>query len=230
MNKQQENQLSMFYATQKALTDNNTLWSGIPAMVDATNEYNTNIRMIEDCVERQVIDLRGYAQAKAEAEAAMIGMTLAVAGAVRAYATTVGNSVLAGKMNVTRSGLLRHRDAVVAQHCQGIHTKANAEVANLADYGVTAATLTELQTMINTYVAAISAPRNAITGRKGSTAELRLLIKDTNKILAKRLDSLMEFFALTQPNFHRDYWNARIIVDHGAGSSESGSTPVPVAA
>lgn len=230
MDKKQENQLSMFYATQKTLALNEAIWNTVPGMVSASAEFDTNIKSIESCVERQVIDIRGYAKAKGEAETLMIGITLAVAGGVRAYATVIGDSVLLNKMNVSRATLLRHRDSVIAQHCQGIHTEANAVVASLAPYGVTPAVITDLQTAMDTYVTAIMAPRNAITLRKGSTAELKALIKDTNKVLTKRLDSLMASYALSQPEFYRDYHNSRMIVDLGTGSSESGSTPVPVAA
>ena len=103
-------------------------------------------------------------------------------------------------------------------------------VASLTDYGVTAATLTTLQTAIDKYVDASSAPRNAITLRKGATAELRALLKDTNKLLTKRLDALMEQFAETKPEFYRDYQNARIVIDLGTGSGEGTETPLPVAA
>ena len=230
MDKKQENQLSMFYAVQKTLALNNALWSGTPALVSATTELDQNIVAIESCVERQVIDIRGFAKAKAQAETAMINLTLAVAGGVRAYATVSEDDVLAGKMSVTRSALLRHRDSVVAQHCQGIHTEATAVVASLAAYGITPAMLVDLQSAIDTYVAGNMAPRNAITLRKGSTSELKMLLKDTTKVLTKRLDALMELFAGTEPEFYRDYFNARVIVDLGTGSGDGTVTPVPVAA
>lgn len=230
MDKKQENQLSMFYAVQKTLVLNQAIWSGTPAMVAASGEYDLNITAIEGCVERQVIDIRGFAKAKAEAETKMIDVTLAVAGGVRAYATVIGDSVLANKMNVSRSGLLRHRDAVVAQHSQGIHTEATAVLASLAPYGITAPTLLDLQSAIDTYVEAIMAPRNAITLRKSSTTELKMLLKDTTKVLNKRLDALMEQFALIQPEFYRNYHNARVIIDLGAGSGDGNANPVPVAA
>lgn len=230
MDKKQENQLSMFYAVQKTLKENNAVWSGTPAMVTAAAEYDSNIKAIEGCVERQVIDIRGFAKAKAEAEGAMIDLTLSVAGGVRAYAQVVGDTVLMDKMNVTRTGLLRHRDAVVAQHSQAVHTEATAVLASLADYGVTAATLTALQTAIDAYVAAVSAPRHAILSRKGATAELKLLLKDTNKLLGKRLDGLMEQYRAANADFYRDYQNARVIVDLGTGSGDASAEPTPVAA
>ena len=228
MTQSQENRMSMFYATDKFLDENSAVLGTVPALVAATLEFQANMKAIEGAVEKQVIDITGFAKDKAEAEDAMIGLTLAVAGGTRAYATVIGDSVLAEKMNVTTSALRKHRDAVVAQHSQGIHNEANAVVASLADYGVTPAVLTDLQNAIDRYVAAIAAPRVAITDRKGATAEIRELMKDTTKLLVKRIDSLVEQFRVTNPDLVRGYEDARIIVDLGKGSSDE--TPLVVAA
>ncbi|MBK7752063.1 MAG: hypothetical protein IPI41_05440 [Flavobacteriales bacterium] len=230
MDKRQENQMTMFYATQRTLTLNESVWTAKPAVADAAQELDTNIGAVEGCIERQVIDIRGFARVKEECETAMLNQTILVAGGVRAYATVIGDSVLLGKMDVSRGSLLRHRDSVIAQHCQGIHTAANEVVANLADYSILPATLTALQTAIDKYVAAIVAPQNAIALRKGATAELRTLMRDTNKLLTKRLDALMEQFAFSNSEFYRDYQNARIVIDLGTGSGDAPQTPVPVAA
>ena len=218
----------MFYATDKFLDENSAVLGTVPALVAAILEFQANIKALEAATEKQVIDITGFAKDKAEAEDAMIGLTLAVAGGTRAYATVIGDSVLAEKMNVTTSALRKHRDAVVAQHSQGIHNEANAVVASLADYGVTPAVLTDLQNAIDRYVAAIAAPRAAITDRKGATAEIRELMKDTTKLLVKRIDSLVEQFRVTNPDLVRGYEDARIIVDLGKGSSDE--TPLVVAA
>lgn len=231
MDKKQENQTSMLYAVQQALANHNGAWSATPAVVTASGELDGLIDAVESRIARQVIDIRGFARDKAAAEFAMIDMTLQVAGGVRAYAIVIGDEVLAGKMNVTRTGLVRHRDSVVAQHCQGIHDEANAVVASLVGYGVTAAVLTSFQGLIDRYVAAISAPRNAITERKTATTELRTLLTEDNRTLMTRLDSLVEQFREPQPEFYLDYHHARVIVDLGTGGGEEPEEPpVPVAA
>lgn len=228
MNKEQENRLSMYYAVAKYLDEHSTELGTVPALVAAAVEFQANIKALESATEKQVIDITGFAKDKAEAEDKMITLTLAVAGGTRAYATVQGDSVLAGKMNVTVSALRKHRDAVVAQHCQAIHGAANAVVADLADYGVTTALLADLQSAIDRYVAAIAAPRAAITDRKGATAEIRELMKDTTKLLVKRIDSLVEQFRASNPDLVRGYADARIIVDHGKGSA--GEAPGALAA
>lgn len=128
--------MNMFYATQKCLVENSAVYSAVPALTSAFAEFESNINTLEAATEKQVIDITGFAKDKAEAEDAMILMTLAVAGGVRAYAMVIGDSVLMEKMNVTESRLRKHRDSVVA-HSQAIHGEATLVVASLADYGVT---------------------------------------------------------------------------------------------
>jgi hypothetical protein len=228
MTDNQENRMNMFYATQKFLAANASIYVALPAFVAAAAELDANIDALESATEKQVINIKGFAADKAKSEAMMIAATLSVAGGTRAYATVIGDLILAGKMEVTPTSLIRHRDSVIAQHCQGIHLEANAVVANLADYGVTPAVLADLQTAIDTYVLAIAAPRAAITERKGATAEIRTLLKDTNKLLTKRLDALVTQFTLSKAEFVRGYFDARIIVNNN--SFGENKEPVPVAA
>ncbi len=213
MTKGQENRFNMHYAVQKTLLVFKAVWNAIVPISDASAELDANINATEAAAEKQVIDITGFAKDKAEAEDVMIAGTIVVAGAVKAYATVKGDLILATKMDITPGELRRHRDTIVAQHCQGIHDEANAVVANLGAYGVDAAKLTALQTMIDRYVVAIAAPRVAITDRKGATAEIRELMKDTNKLLTKRLDGLMEQFRISNPDFFKAYFDARIVVD-----------------
>ena len=124
--------MNMFYATQKCLVENSAVYSAVPALTSAFAEFESNINTLEAATEKQVIDITGFAKDKAEAEDAMILMTLAVAGGVRAYAMVIGDSVLMEKMNVTESRLRKHRDSVVAQHSQAIHGEATLVVASLA--------------------------------------------------------------------------------------------------
>ena len=52
-----------------------------------------------------------------------------------------------------------------------------------------------------------------MTVRKGATAEISALVKDSLKILNNRMDKLMSEFKESKPNFYQEYFDARIIVD-----------------
>ena len=219
MNKSQEVRLNMMYTVQRALADAEPQWTGIPAFSAAVAELNTNLEAIQSAVEKQVIDITGFARDKQQSLEHLIAVTLVVSRSTLAYATVQGDLVLAGKMRVGNVMLRRHNDAVVARHCQALLDTVTPFAPALVDFGVTAQRLSELKQAIARFSNALSAPRVAITTRKGATAELNLLMKDTNKLLAKRLDGLMEQFRSSAPVFFRAYKDARIIVDRGVRST-----------
>ena len=230
MNYSQENRLSMYYAVKDALNTHNLVWSVTVAFAAAVAEFLTNIGTLESVVAKQVIDIRGFAKSKAKAEDTLVEAAMKVAGGTLAFATVVENAVLATQMKVSDSGLRSFRDGIIAQACQGIHDSANAEILNLADYGILPADMTALQAAIDAYVALVSAPRNAIASRKGHTTELAMMMKDTSKLLDDRMDAMLVLFAETNPEFHREYFDARIIVDLKGGATKEDEGDIAEAA
>lgn len=216
MNQVQENRMSMAYATLQVLDQNTVIWNGVPAMVQVHTEFKANLTALELAVNKQVVDITGHTKDKAASEESMIAKTLSIAGGVMALATVNGDNGLAEAMNLTPSELRKYRDSVVAQRCMGVHDAATANAAALVAYGIAAADITDLKTRIDKYVALIAQPRNMITARKGATAEIGALLRDTMKLLNRRADRLMQQFAFSNKDFHKQYFDARIIIDqHG---------------
>ncbi len=213
--------MNMFFTTQEVLTDNATIWSATPAMATATGDFDANIKSLRTAVAKQVTDITGHAKDKGIALDKMVEATLRVAGCVMAYAETINDQALAEAMNLVPSELYKHRDSIVAERCQGVRDAANTHIASLAPYGIVAADVTNLQTLITNYVALIPRPRTKITERKGATSEIGLLIRDTQRLLGRRMDMLMRGFMISHPDFFRQYTDARIIVDQGGQKDEA---------
>jgi hypothetical protein len=93
----------------------------------------------------------------------------------------------------------------------------------LAPYGITAATLTALQTRISAYVAVIGAPRVVRVKISTATEMLDTEFARADMILNDRIDGLMEQFKDSGTSFYADYKNARRIVDTGS----QGEPPAP---
>ena len=144
-----------------------------------------------------------------------------------AYAEDVGDTVLREKMDVSYSDLIAPRDSIVGQKCQGIHTEANAVIASLAPYGILPLDLTDLQGFIDAYELVISAPRVAITVRKGATERIETLIREGTTILTNRMDKLMVDFKTSHPDFYQEYFDARIVVNRGTTKEEVPEVPGP---
>jgi len=111
----------------------------------------------------------------------------------------------------------------VAERCKWVHDTALANLASLADYGLTAADTTAQLAAITAYTDVLSMPRMLVTVRKSATSEIGLLVRDTMRLLTRRLDRLMRMYELSDPAFYRTYTNARIVID--AGAQRSGDVP-----
>lgn len=215
MNQYGENRLSMMYATRQVLDQNSSIWNTVPAVATVKGEFDANIASIEGSLALQLKDITGHTEAKYVALKEMVKPTVRVAGGVMAWAEATGDEGLAEEMNIFASELLKYRDSAVAQRCQGVRNAANTNVASLVDYGVTAAEITELQQRIDAYLVLVQQPRNVVIARKGATSEIGLLVRDTQKLLTRRMDMLMRRFVVSAPEFYRQYTNARIIIDRG---------------
>ena len=79
-----------------------------------------------------------------------------------------------------------------------MHDEANAIIAQLADYNVTAATLAALQTRIDAYRLAIASPKMAIGERSTHTGLLKQEFARADMLVKKRLDGLIRGFEETQ--------------------------------
>lgn len=227
MKKNEENRMSMFYAVAQVCEKHSAVYSGLVPFVNAYGEFRTNLGALEGAVKRQELSLVGVALDKRTKRARMLSRAQAVADSVFAYAEDQGDVVLRAKVSYTPSSLGKGRDAVVGQRCQGIHAEATAVVTELGAYGVTSDDLEDLQKAIDDYVATIGSPRSALTVRKGATAEIALLVKDSLKILNNRMDKLMGEFAASAPAFYQEYFDARMILDMGGRSSNEPEPRAP---
>ena len=227
MRKDLEDRFTMFYAVNTCVDTHVAVWTPLVPYGTAVTAFKAKITEIEQEVETQGTELDGYAMDKGAKKESMVRAGLSVANKVFAFAEDTSATVLREKMDVSYSDLIAPRDAVVAQKCQGIHDEANAVIASLASYGVLPADLTALQGMIDKYELVISAPRTAITVRKGATEQIEQLVREGTTILTNRMDKLMADFKGTNPDFYQEYFDARIVVNTGAKKEEVPVVPVP---
>ncbi len=169
-------------------------------------------------------DTTGIAVDKSELREYLVNKVIEVSTAVQAYASENGDNELLESVNYSRSELLQCRDTILHDRSQLINDKADAIIGSLGDYGVVAGDLSDLQTLIDDYVAIIPKPRTATSSKKTATEDLDLHFRKADGILKNRLDKLSEQFRTSDPEFFTTFHNARIIVDSGvAGSILRGS-------
>ena len=93
--------------------------------------------------------------------------------------------------------------------------------------GLTAATLTALQTRIDAYKLATPSTRVAQTKISPATDLLEDELRRADMIQRDRLDGLMEQFSDTNETLYNDYFNARKLVNAKGGKAAEPAKPTP---
>ena len=119
-------------------------------------------------------------------------------------------------MDVTKSSLDRLVDSDLEQTAERVANLATANIAALAAYGITAADVTQLNTLRTTYAGIKTSPREAEAARKVQTASLSQLIANARSIFRNEIDKMVTKFRKTNPDFYNGYFAARVIVNRAA--------------
>ena len=122
--------------------------------------------------------------------------------------------VLREEMNQRMSNLNKRPDTVCADICQYIHGKGTELLLQLADYGVTAVLLTDLEKSIDEYVDYIPKPRAGIVEQKHATSTMRTLFKASDAVLST-MDALVTMVQFSDADFYNTYLYSRKIIRPG---------------
>lgn len=213
MTNKQENQLSMAKAVQQVLNNHIAIVSTIPAFQTAKTDLDAALNEIDVALPSQVGTTKGKAQDKEAAAGSAINAAVALLGPAKSYATAIGSNALFQAFNYSPSGLKKLRDTELLSTLALIKTNLDANVANLADYGITEANITTFGQLTDAYNALLTAPRNGITSKAAATASVAGKFEKLKPILL-RLDGLAAAQKAANAVFYTAFKTARAIVDN----------------
>jgi len=151
-----------------------------------------------------------------------------IAGAVAAYAHKASDNQMLTRVDTTLGTLRGGRGQDSRDKCSDILDAATANLAALADYEIKQADLDNLEQLIGDYDELAPQPRNAIGSAKGAGQASDAAFDRADGILNNGIDKLMLKYEDTNPDFFRDYTNARIIIDRPGGRGNgNGNNPPP---
>ncbi|HEY0944685.1 MAG TPA: hypothetical protein VGD81_05435 [Opitutaceae bacterium] len=230
MTDKQDNKLAMYRAVIAHLTISAEIIATRPALTAKLAKFQTMVSTIPPLAALQADQPKGVVVEKNKALAAMATAAIAVAGAVQSYADEKHMDALLGKVSITESQFRNGRQQNRITRAQQVHDAAATVVADMADYGLTAATLQDLQEKITTATTALSTPRSAAAAKKAATKQLPAAFKSADRILIKQIDPLLPQFKESEPAFYEKYQAARIIIDRGSRSTPGVAAPETTAA
>lgn len=226
MNSSQEAKLNMYHAVISHSDANPLITATVPAFDAMMAALKIKVDSIDSTVQQEALVISGVAADKKFLREILAQQAYKLAAAVFAYASSINNHTLKEEVDFSTTELLRHKDDELAPTCRNIHDAANANLAALAGYGITAPVLASFDGLIDQYAAVVPAPRNAAALRKTYAETLKTLFKDADNMLKNMLDKVAVQFIAGNLEFYNTYKNNRIIIDATTSHTQASGTVV----
>jgi hypothetical protein len=216
MNQDQDDITTMFETTVAFLDKFHSIWKNKPAFVDAVARAKSGTAEIRGRSGKQQSPTEGVTGDKELVRDTLEDKLSVVADAIAAFAEKTKNPDLAAKVELNRSVIDRLSDSDLALAANRVLEATTANLAALADYGITATEQTELAGAAELFANKKEKPREAIVGRRVETLSLPQAINTVRSIFRNELDKLMTAFKKPEPDFYTGYFVSRVIVNHAA--------------
>lgn len=217
MNARQEAKLSMYRAVEKHVNENTTITNTNAAFTAAFSTFSkkiANLQGSETVVSKQT---KGVSADKSVLKTILCRSAADLAALVFAYANKTQNNTLKQEVNYSVSDFKKMSDDLIAPACKNIANAANSNLAALADYGVTAAMISDFEKDMANYSAAVPMPQNVRAAKTTETAAIKATIKEIDDVLKNEMDKLVTTFKTAEPKFVSTYLNVRVIIDPKTG-------------
>lgn len=187
-------------------------WSSIKVIGDTLTTVKADIAEIDSTVRRRQEMTVGVGADKAQSREDLQEQIMQIAAPLETLASVTADRILAARADVSRTGLGRLSDDGLDERARSVALAGREHLGALADYGVSEASLAELDSLIEKFAEVKHAPRTAIARRAGATATLPELLSETRSLLRDRLDKMVGTLVNTQPEFVAGYRSARVVV------------------
>lgn len=215
----QSNQLDMLLVLRDYYNAHKPAIDAVPILALNFPKIATNIAVINSNLAGQSANIKGVAQTKTNLRTNLNELTFNILNIARAWAVAEENATLAEEFYVTDSGLKKIKDDTMAAYCTHRYELVNDNLLAMADYGITAATMSTWQDAITDYDGAVATPREAVNTKSTHTDNLKTVFDDTMKLLKENIDPVMLNFKTSDVALYNGYVKARIIIDRkGPGS------------
>lgn len=212
MDKVQDSKYNMYKAVSSFLNNTNPiLISKMPQMDEAILNLQNNITEIQQISEKQIQNNNGIKASKDITKTEIVNAIFVLAGQVRSFAVNTNNIVLLDEVYYTISALRAMTDANLIINASIIIKKAHQNSTNLADYGVTPTSLSEIEALLDQFSQKLAQPRNAIASKTEKTQLIKKAFGKTDLLLNQKMDALVIILKFSEPQFYNIYHNNRQI-------------------
>ncbi|TGE27314.1 hypothetical protein [Hymenobacter metallicola] len=229
MNDSQRAKLAMLQTTLRVLDEHADLYATNKALGKARQELAALVADLDPTAERQqrATTPAKPGAVKKETKEKLAERAAAVAAALLALADELNDIRLHTDSDYTERQLRRQPDADLLRITHNLHQRATDHAQALAEQGVTAQELSDLQAAIQAFQQEQTTPRTRMADGKARKQEINADLREASALLRNRIDKFLIRYQRPEPQFHTAYQSARQVVNTAARPAAK-TTPAPV--
>jgi hypothetical protein len=214
MDKTKINKGRMYHSTNLVLDKFSGSFADHAELIQAHSELKNGILLIDEEQQVQVVDNKGLTQAKVALRTELTQLILKLTMALKALGTSQKNTDLLTKTNYKLGDLNRLSDPILFDVAKMLLKLANNYRPQLVRFFFNDEDFNRTDVVIAEFKSAIPQKRLATTVSKSSTKKISEVFKSIDKLLKEVIDVYVGPFEYQNPDFYREYSNARIIVGY----------------
>lgn len=216
LTKSQKNRYSMYLSLIALFTSRDSIVNLITEFKNSTVSFKNIVARIEEKAVRKTTAVSGKTEAKSDHRDELENALVEVASGLKAYSSKNKiHDVYSISSRMTKSFLIKNRDTEVPNKAKIIVDLAEANAAQLADYGIGANEIADLKSKRETYLTSMDDQSTGVTSKSEAGKTIFELFKDANKLIKNELDSFADELKSRQYEFYKEYYEARKIRNLG---------------
>lgn len=208
------------YKRLLATTKRFNSWQAVPAFVAAVQVLETEIKAIEALNPFLQGDNSGSTEDKNMSKESMIEETLAISGALQAYAHEIGSKELETKSTITRTDFHNAKEMDADDLALHIYQLGVDNLTHIADFGASQTELDALALRIESFSGRIGQPRDILTSTKEARKLQQSHFDTADSAVQKKMDNMIALFKKKDIAFYEAYQSARAVIRTG-GKTET---------
>jgi Carboxypeptidase regulatory-like domain len=216
MTSKQRIKLRMYLAVRNFVGINDAVAKVIPKFMASYGTLQTATNEIQLIGEKQGIDNTGVAIDKNKLKIKLIELALKNSRKISALAKFNNNDTLLKEVRFNESDLLRGQEVKLRDNCKTIYDCGEANIAALAEHGVTPDTQKEFLDTLTAFNNSLEMPRTGKGEKKKLTERLTILFDTADKAI-ELMDYAVGIVKDEQVDFCNAYKMNRKLVDTNTG-------------
>ncbi len=213
LDNRQTNRFQMMLSVQSFMDTNQSTWSAIPIVNTFKATLDDQVLGIKEQLQASGTDTRGMTANKNQLKEQIADKTAGLSGALASYAAVNHANDVISNGYLTKTEVAAMRDVNLPERISVFITMVKDSLTELADYGISEAQVTDLESSVDDFRELVGQPRMIRSQASTAKREANTMINDAITLLNDKLDKVLLQFKFTNPTFYDGYERARVIVD-----------------